>query len=64
LNELATLIWQLLDGRTNVDQIVEAVCREYDISPEEARRDTLDFLQSLEADDLIIFLDDAKEHSP
>jgi len=64
LNELATLIWQLLDSRTNVDQIVEAVCREYDISPEEARRDTLDFLQSLEADDLIIFLDDAKEHSP
>ena len=64
LNELGTLIWQLLDGRTNVDQIVEAVCREYDISPEDARRDTLDFLQSLETDDLITLLDDAKEHGP
>ena len=64
LNEIATQIWQLLDGRTNVDQIVEAVCREYDISPEDARRDTLDFLQSLETDDLITLLDDAKEHGP
>ena len=64
LNELATLIWQLLDGRTNVDQIVDDVCREYDISPEQARRDTLDFLQSLEAADLMTPLDDAKEHSP
>jgi hypothetical protein len=64
LNEIATQIWQLLDGRTNVDHIVEAVCQEYDISPEEARRDTLDFLQSLEAADLITLLDDGKEHSP
>jgi hypothetical protein len=64
LNELATQIWQLLDGRTNVDQIVEAVCRQYDISPEEARKDTIDFLQSLEAADLITLLDDGKEHSP
>lgn len=64
LNELGTRIWQLLDGRANVDQIVEAVCREYDISPEEARKDTLDFLQSLEANDLITLMNDSGEHGP
>lgn len=53
LNELGTMIWNLLDGRTSVGQIVESVSTTYDVSPEQAIRDTIDFLNSLEAEGLI-----------
>jgi Coenzyme PQQ synthesis protein D (PqqD) len=64
LTELGTVIWRLLDGRANVDQIVEAVCQGYAISPEQARMDTLDFLQTLEENDLIVLMDDSGKHRP
>jgi hypothetical protein len=49
LNEVGTLIWGLVDGRADVQQIVETVCRAYDVAPEEAGRDVGDFLASLQA---------------
>ena len=53
LNEVGTLIWELINGRTSVSEIVEAVCSQYDIAPKEAAKDVLDFLGSLEAASLI-----------
>jgi hypothetical protein len=53
LNEIGTLIWQLIDCKKSVSQIVEAVCKVYDVKYEEAKNDTLDFLHSLEAAGLI-----------
>ena len=53
LNELGSLIWGLLDGRTRVGQIAEAIYREYDVAPEEAAGDLVEFLASLEAAGLI-----------
>ena len=53
LNEVGTLIWQLLDGQTNSHQIVEAIHRTYDVEEEDAARDTADFLESLETAGLI-----------
>jgi hypothetical protein len=53
LNEVGTMIWELLDGRTPVSQIVEAISREYDVAANEAAADVLDFLHSLEAAGLV-----------
>jgi hypothetical protein len=53
LNEIGTMIWQLIDGQKNVSQIIKKICMAYDVSPEEAEKDTLEFLNSLEAAGLI-----------
>jgi hypothetical protein len=53
LNEVGTLIWQLIDGQKTVSQIVEEVFTAYDVSLEDARKDSLEFLESLEQTGLI-----------
>jgi hypothetical protein len=53
LNELGTMIWEFIDGQKTVNQIVEEICIAYDVSPEEARKDSLEFLESLEEAGLI-----------
>ena len=53
LNEIGTLIWQLIDGKKSVSQIVDAISSAYDVTPEEAEKDALEFLNSLETGGLI-----------
>jgi hypothetical protein len=43
LNELGTLIWQLIDGKNNVTQIIDAICGAYDVTPEEAKKTPSNF---------------------
>ena len=53
LNEVGTLIWQLIDGQRNIGQIVQSVRETYDVKSEEVTKDTFDFLGSLEKAGLI-----------
>jgi hypothetical protein len=53
LNEVGTMIWQLIDGQKSIGQIVQAVRQTYDVEPEEVKKDTADFLHSLEQAGLI-----------
>jgi hypothetical protein len=53
LNEVGTFIWQHLESRPTILQLVDAVAREYDVEPAEAMRDVMEFLESLEAAGLI-----------
>jgi hypothetical protein len=53
LNEVGTLIWELIDGKNNISEIAEAVCNNYEVTPEEAIKDTFDFLRSAEEAGLI-----------
>ncbi len=53
LNELGTMIWRLMDGQTSISQIIEAVGREYEVTPDEARKDISAFLTDLKAAGLI-----------
>src|ERR1035437_5716776 len=53
LNEVAAFVWTLLDRKTNVRQIVEAVCGEFDVTPDQAENDTLQFIGVLEAAGII-----------
>jgi glycerol-3-phosphate O-acyltransferase len=47
VNEVGALIWQLCDGQHSVAQIAETVCQQYDVTPEQAERDTCAFLDAL-----------------
>ncbi len=53
LNEVRTLVWNLLNGRTSVSQIVDSISAAYDVSRDKATSDTIVFLHSLEAEELI-----------
>ena len=53
LNEEGTLIWQLIDGRKSIGQIVQTVRQTYDVESEEVTKDAVDFLSSLEKAGLI-----------
>ena len=52
LNELGTLIWDLLQEGKNKQEIARAICDTYELSPEQAELDVRDFLQSLAEADL------------
>lgn len=52
-NEVGTRIWELIDGRTSASRIIEAITNEYEVTAEEAEKDIVDFLNSLEAAGLI-----------
>jgi len=48
LNPVATCIWQAADGRTPLSAIVERrVCAEFQIDPQAAYQDAVDFVEAL-----------------
>ena len=47
LNELAFFIWKHLDGTQIVDSIIDEILEEFDVSREEAEKDTLKFLADI-----------------
>jgi coenzyme PQQ synthesis protein D (PqqD) len=47
LNRIGTLVWDRIDGRTTLGDLIEAVVQEYEVTPEEAERDILEFIASL-----------------
>lgn len=53
LNEVGSMIWGLIDGKRSVAKIIDTIHKTYEVNPEEAKKDTLDFLNSLEGAGLI-----------
>lgn len=48
LNEVATAIWQAADGQTPLSEIVDKrICQEFDVMPDQARRDAENFVNEL-----------------
>src|SRR5260370_11674642 len=45
-NEVASLIWQLLDMPRDLSELVSAVEREYDVDPAQAQQDVSKFLNA------------------
>ena len=39
LNETAAWVWEHLDEIASIDSLAQALCQEYDVSPEVARQD-------------------------
>jgi hypothetical protein len=48
LNQPGTVIWDLLGAGTSVREILDAICREFEISEEVAAKDIKEFLDSLQ----------------
>ena len=47
LNPVGSRVWELIDGRRNVDEIVEAIAREFDVARERAAEDVRAFVRAL-----------------
>ena len=52
-NEVAARVWSLLDGQRGSDEVLEAICREYDVTRDDAGRDLAELFASLEEAGLI-----------
>jgi hypothetical protein len=53
LNDVGARIWQMIDGRMSLNQIIEAISDEYDVTKEEAAADVAELLDSMKAAGLI-----------
>jgi hypothetical protein len=49
LNEVASFIWNQIDGQTDVGQLIQAVCDEFEVPPATATNDTQQFIAELQS---------------
>ena len=49
LDEVGAFIWELIDGQRTVGDIKMAMLDEYDVTPETAEADLVDFLEQLQS---------------
>ena len=47
LNETGTFIWELIDGKKSVEDLIKAVIDKYDIDKETAARDVFSFIDNM-----------------
>jgi hypothetical protein len=47
LNDVASRIWELLDGRRPLDSIIETICDEFEVTPDVAAKDVEDLIRTL-----------------
>ncbi len=60
LDSVGARIWALIQEPKTVDQIKDAILREYEVEPDQCERDVLALLEELAAEDLI----EIKNQSP
>ncbi len=53
LNDAGARIFELLDGRHKVQEIAETLSKEFDVSLEQAEQDVLEFLEKLQANQML-----------
>ncbi len=61
LNETACFIWNRIDGRTALSEIVAEVCSEFDVGPDAAGADARQFLAALQGAGLVAPACEARE---
>jgi len=47
LNPVASLVWDAIDGRRTLAEILESVLRDYDVPREQAMQDLIEFVNAL-----------------
>ena len=63
LDPIATAIWQAVDGRTSLSEIVaNRICTEFDVSLETAVHDAQQFVQDLAAHGILLVSDHPFDH--
>jgi hypothetical protein len=53
LNAVGSRVWELIDGRRSVDEIVDTIVAEFQVEPGQARADVDAFLHQLAATRLV-----------
>jgi hypothetical protein len=53
LNEAGSRIWDSIDGRRTLGQILEVVLQEYDIDPARAEADLIEFVAALQQSGMV-----------
>ena len=56
LNETGSFMWQQIEkgnGALTVPKLVEGLCEQFDVEPEQARKDVNDFLDDLSREGLV-----------
>ncbi len=54
LNQVGTFVWKMLEGNVSIDQIVTALCEQYEVEPAYARIDAEQLLSDLRSHHLIV----------
>jgi hypothetical protein len=54
LNEVAARIWELIDGKMKVREIKNKIVEEFEVIPQQAEKDLIEYLQQLEGIEAII----------
>jgi len=54
LNPVGTLIWEMADGKNSREEILAAVCSEFDVSSELASSDLAEFVETLAGKNLLL----------
>jgi len=49
LNEVGTFIWEIIGRGASINQIIEVVSNEFEVTPEDAEKDVRQFMGLLEA---------------
>ena len=47
LNQTGAFLWELIDGENNIEDMIEALIREYDIAEETATADVFEFINEM-----------------
>lgn len=47
LNEVAARIWELIDGKMNVREIKDKIVEEFEVTPQRAEKDLIEYLKQL-----------------
>jgi len=54
LNEVAARIWELIDGKMKVREIKDKIIEEFEVTPQQAEKDLIEYLQQLKEIEAII----------
>lgn len=54
LNEVGTLIWEMAEGSSTQEDILAAICREFEVGSEQAMSDIEEFAATLEKKGLLL----------
>jgi CTP synthase (UTP-ammonia lyase) len=47
LNEVAARIWELIDGKKKVREIKDKIVEEFEVTPQQAEKDLIEYLKQL-----------------
>lgn len=56
LNETGSFMWQLIEkgaGSIGMDELIEALCAQFDVNPAQARADVKEFIEDLTKEGLV-----------